>query len=94
MAPGGQDSFLSFASVLPSLRFREQQILFLDWIEKGACLHGQTHSLHAFSEQSCEGRAGGLSGGGKPEWGEEGSAGWARAPEAAAGGEVPGVSPF
>lgn len=57
-APGGQDSFLSFASVLPSLRIGEQQILFLDRIEKGACLHGQTHSLHAFAEQSCEGPAG------------------------------------
>lgn len=49
---------LSFASVLPLLRFRAQQILFLDWIEKGACLHGQTHRLHVFAEQSCEGLAG------------------------------------
>lgn len=56
---------LSFASVLPLLRFRAQQILFLDWIEKGACLHGRTHRLHTFAEQSCEGPAG-------PGWGAEG----------------------
>lgn len=49
---------LSFASVLPLLRSWAQQILLLDWIEKGACLHGQTHRLHAFAEQSCEGWAG------------------------------------
>lgn len=49
---------LSFASVLPLLRFRAKQILFLNWIEKGAGLHGQTHGLHAFTEQSYEGPAG------------------------------------
>lgn len=47
VAPGGQDSFLSFASVLPSLGFREQQTLFIDWIEKGACLHGQTTAFNS-----------------------------------------------
>lgn len=58
VAPGGQDSFLSFASVLSSLRSREQQIV-LDWLEKGVRPRGQNpqHSLHAFAEQSFEGPA-------------------------------------
>lgn len=53
---------LSFASALPSLRFREQQILFLDRSEKGACLHGQARSPHA--GRSAEGPAGRRGGGG------------------------------
>lgn len=98
VAPGEQDSFLSFASVLPSLRIREQQILFLDWLEKGACLHGQTHSLHAFAEQSCEGPAGS---GRRVErrWGAgEGRRGVGRLGpvllKTAGGGEVPGGCSF
>lgn len=65
VARGGQDSFLSFASVLPSLGFREQTV-FLDWVEKGACLHGQTHTAFEPSPNNparfCQGRAGGLRG--------------------------------
>lgn len=91
VASGGQDSFLSFASVLPSLRFREQQTLFLHWIEKGACLHGQTHTAFKPSPNNparfCQGPAGGLRGNRKRGRGRVSRQG-PELPETAGGGEV------
>lgn len=91
VAPGGQDSFLSFASVLPSLGSREQQTLFLDWVERGAGLHGQTHTAFEPSPNNparfCQGRAGGLRGSRKRGRGRVSRQG-PELPETAGGGEV------
>lgn len=95
VAPGGQDSSLSFASVLPSLGLREQQTPFLDRIEEGACLHGQTHTAFEPSPNNparfCQGPAGALRGGRKRGRGRVSRQG-PELPETAGGGEVRGAA--
>lgn len=93
VAPGRQDSLLSFTSVLPSLRFQEQQILFLKWIVKGVRLHGQTHTPSRNNPvRVWPALAGGLRDSGKRGRGGVGRPG-PLLPETAGGGEVPGGCP-
>lgn len=89
VAPGGQDSFLSFTSGLPSLRFRKQ-ILLLDRVGKGARLHGPPppQPPRKSPARVRRRRVGGLRSGGQRGRGGEGRRAGPRPPESAGGGEV------